>query len=140
MMQKQIQKHVQTWKDNLIMHAVKAKKNAYCPYSHFQVGAALITDDGKIFSGVNIENASYGITNCAERTALFTAVAAGYKNIKAIAISAKGIAFPCGACRQALNEFNPEMIVILTNENGTHTKETTLSQLLPHAFGPKNLE
>ena len=138
--EKPIEKHIDGWKETLVQTAVKARKNAYCPYSHFQVGSALLTEDGEIFSGVNIENAAYSITNCAERTALFTSVAAGHQKIKAIAISAKGIASPCGACRQALNEFNPDMIVILTNENGTHTKETTLSQLLSYAFGPKNLE
>ena len=138
--EKPIEKNIEDWKETLIKSAVNARKNAYCPYSHFQVGSALLTEDNKIFSGANVENASYGVTNCAERTALFTAVAAGHQKIKAIAVSAKGIAFPCGACRQALNEFNPEMTVILTNEDGSDSKETTLSKLLPNAFGPKNLQ
>ena len=128
------------WKKNLLHEAIEARKLAYCPYSHYQVGAALLTEEGKIIRGTNVENASYGMTNCAERTAVFTAVASGHQKFQAIAVCTKTIGSPCGACRQVLNEFNPAMIVLLTNEDGTQVKETTLSELLPNAFGPKNLE
>ena len=126
----------------LLAAARDAAKAAYVPYSNFPVGAALITASGEIFTGANVENASYGLTVCAERTAVFAAALAGHREIVAIAVSAPRAlrASPCGACRQVLNEFAPvegEMTVVLESEEGPQT--TTLSTLLPMAFGPRDL-
>lgn len=108
---------------------------SYSPYSNFKVGAALLTVDGKLFTGCNIENATYGATNCAERTAIFKAVSEGYKDFAAIAIvsSGGGLTFPCGICRQVMAEFSPAMLVILEDENG-EPSFYTLSELLPCSF------
>nr|WP_246079615.1 cytidine deaminase [Paenibacillus piri] len=122
-------------KEQLIQEAIEARKQAYSPYSHFQVGAALLTD-GKIYRGCNIENASYGLTNCAERTAVFKAVSEGHTMIEAIAVVAdtEGAVSPCGACRQVLAEFSDQnTIIYLTNLHG-NTEEWTMAQLLPGAF------
>lgn len=118
-------------------------EKAYVPYSGFPVGAAVLTEDGTIVTGVNVENASYGLTCCGERNAIFTAVGLGHRTIRAVAIStprAPG-ATPCGACRQVLNEFKPEgvpMVVILDGPNGPVL--TDLDRLLPAAFGPRDLD
>lgn len=125
----------------LIDEAIDASKQAYVPYSKFHVGAALLTDNGKIYKGCNIENASYGLTNCAERTAIFKAVSEGEKKFKAIAIvgDTDGPISPCGACRQVLAEFlDADSVVILTNMKGD-TKETTIEALLPGFFSSKDL-
>jgi cytidine deaminase len=125
----------------LIDEAIDASKQAYVPYSKFHVGAALLTDNGKIYKGCNIENASYGLTNCAERTAIFKAVSEGEKKFKAIAIvgDTEGPISPCGACRQVLAEFlDADSVVILTNMKGD-TKETTIEELLPGFFSSKDL-
>ncbi|WP_461214309.1 cytidine deaminase [Lacticaseibacillus sp. GG6-2] len=122
--------------NELIHAATAARATAYVPYSHFAVGAAVQTADGHIFAGCNIENASYGLTNCAERTAIFTAVAAGHQDLVAIAIigATAGPISPCGACRQVISEFLPQTApVYLTNLDGKHTT-TTVAQLLPAAF------
>ncbi len=119
--------------------AADVRVNAYAPYSKFQVGAALLATNGEVFTGSNVENASYGLTICAERTAVFKAVSAGVQTFTAIAISVPGSGSPCGACRQVLNEFNPDLQVYLADENGKVTHETTLDVLLPRAFGPENL-
>ena len=126
----------------LLAKAREAAGGAYVPYSHFPVGAALLTASGDLFTGANVENASYGLTVCAERTAAFAAALAGHREIVAIAVAApKALrASPCGACRQVLNEFAPaegELRVILQTEDGYRT--TTLSALLPMAFGPRDL-
>ncbi len=126
----------------LLARAREAAAAAYVPYSHFPVGAALLTASGELFTGANVENASYGLTVCAERTAAFAAALAGHREIVAIAIAAPKAprASPCGACRQVLNEFAPaegEMTVVLESEDGYQT--TTLSALLPMAFGPRDL-
>jgi cytidine deaminase len=115
------------------------RNRAYAPYSGFTVGAALVTASGEIFSGVNVENASYGVGICAERTAAVSAVAAGHREFRAIAIAGPEttVTAPCGACRQFLNEFNPRLAVAYTTPGGVTV--TTLDQLLPDAFGPKNL-
>ena len=107
---------------------------AYAPYSKFYVGAALLTDDDKVFTGCNIENASYGATNCAERTAMFKAVSEGYTHFKKIAVAAKdGItAYPCGVCRQVMNEFMYDGEVIL--EEAGEVIKYTVKELLPHGF------
>ena len=124
----------------LIRIARQARKNAYAPYSRFKVGAAVLTEDGKIYSGCNVENASYGLTNCAERTAIFRAVADGQKKIKAIAIvlEAPDFGAPCGACRQVIYEFGPSAEVIMATAAGKF-KIKKISELLPDAFGPENL-
>ena len=123
----------------LLALARLAMENSYCPYSHYAVGAALLSADGRVFQGCNIENASFGLTNCAERTALFKAVSEGARDFTAIAIASNGSApYPCGACRQALNEFAPGLRVLVTWGEG-EVDETTLSALLPHGFGPKDL-
>lgn len=107
--------------------------NAYSPYSKLKVGAALLTNDGKIFTGVNIENASFSLTICAERVAVFKAISEGYKNFRAIAITSnKGKIMPCGACRQVLVEFSPEMEIIVGDEN--EIEIFSLSALLPEGF------
>lgn len=119
----------------LIEISKKAQEFAYAPYSEFKVGAALLCRDGSVYTGCNIENATYGATNCAERTAVFKAVSEGKRDFTAIAItsSGKGLTFPCGICRQVLSEFAPEINVILEDEKGElHT--FMLSELLPHSF------
>lgn len=126
----------------LLNLARQAAQHAYAPYSHFPVGAALRTADGTLFTGCNVENASYPLTNCAERSAIFAAVSAGHRDIVAIAVSAPRSAetAPCGACRQVLNEFRPEggdMTVLL--DDGADGIVTSIAALLPLAFGPRNL-
>lgn len=115
---------------------------AYVPYSKFPVGAALLTKDGQIFSGCNIENASYSLTNCAERTAIFKAVSEGNREFNKLVITAntKGPVSPCGACRQVIAEFcDSDMKVILTNKAGIAV-ETTVEELLPGAFREKDMD
>ena len=113
---------------------------AYAPYSKFPVGAAVIGGSGKIYSGCNVENASFGLCNCAERTAVFTAVAAGERSIKAVAVYTPTPlpTAPCGACRQVIHEFGPEARVICVCDSKSRI-ETSLSALLPAAFGPGDL-
>ena len=125
----------------LIKVAKAASRRAYCPYSGFHVGAAIASRSGKVFSGCNVENASYGLTNCAERTAIFAMVASGETQLDAIVVytpTPKPTA-PCGACRQVLNEFNPDAEVICVCD-GKEEIRTTVRELLPIAFGPANLE
>ncbi|MBT2569089.1 cytidine deaminase [Planococcus sp. ISL-110] len=129
-------------KEQLMEQAIAARSNAYVPYSKFPVGAALLTADGKVYTGCNIENAGYSMTNCAERTAVFKAVSEGDKTFKALAVSADtpGPVSPCGACRQVLAEFcAPDMPVYLTNLKGD-VQETTISELLPGAFSTEDLK
>ena len=119
-----------------------ARERAYAPYSRFSVGAAVRGDDGRVFDGANVENASYGITICAERVAASTAVAAGVRRIEAVAVvggSARPAA-PCGACRQFLFEFNPDMVVASENADGSARTQWLLSDLLVDGFGPRDLE
>lgn len=128
--------------NDLIEESKKARENAYVPYSKFKVGAALLTVDGTIYRGCNIENASYGLSNCAERTAFFKAVSDGVKDFAAIAIVGEtdGPISPCGACRQVMSEFClPDMPVYLTNLKGD-VEITTVRNLLPGAFSPEDLE
>ena len=119
---------------NLINRAIEARENAYCPYSHFAVGAALLCEDGTIYEGCNIENASYGLTNCAERTAIFKAVSEGHTKFKALAVVAdtEGPCAPCGACRQVMGEFNIP-IIIMGNLKGDIEVVST-EALLPFSF------
>lgn len=120
--------------------AVEAAQKAYCPYSHFPVGASVLTADGRIFWGCNVENASYGLTICAERNAIFHAVACGSKKIVAVTIyspTSKPSA-PCGACRQVINEFGPKAAIYCVCD-GKEEFYVPITELLKHAFGPKNL-
>lgn len=125
----------------LVNIAKEAMENAYAPYSHFKVGAALLAKDGRVFQGCNIENASYGATNCAERTAIFKAVSEGYREFEKIAIVASSgeYASPCGICRQVLFEFLPEGKVILdSDEKGMVT--FTVRELLPLGFRGEDIK
>jgi len=126
--------------ETLIAKALEARSRAYAPYSNYYVGAALLTREGDIIQGANVENASYGLTICAERAAVMAAAAMDKRDYVAIAVATKDGGFPCGACRQVLNEFNSEMEVISVDESGQITSRTTLDKLLPNAFGPQNLE
>lgn len=117
--------------------AREAAARAYAPYSNFKVGAALLAEDGRVFTGCNVENASYGLTNCAERTALFKAVSEGVTRFRALAIAGGGDApaTPCGACRQALAEFcQPDMPIRCVTLDGAKALDFTLGELLPGAF------
>lgn len=128
--------------EKLVSVARKFAWNAYVPYSSFPVGAAALTGDGSIIGGVNIENASYGLTVCGERVAIFTAAATGHRTLRAVAVSAPKAAgtTPCGACRQVMNEFKPlegDLIVVLDSNEGA--VQVPLRALLPEAFGPRDL-
>jgi cytidine deaminase len=121
----------------LVAAARQAAEAAYAPYSKFRVGAAVLTGSGIIFTGANVESASYGLSNCAERTAVFTAVAAGERKIVAVAVytPTRKPTLPCGACRQVINEFGPKAVILCTCRSRERL-ETTLAELLPNAFGP----
>lgn len=127
----------------LILKAIEARENAYCPYSNFHVGAAALFEDGKIYKGCNVENASFGATNCAERTAIFNGVANGNRVLKALALigDVNNFTYPCGICRQVISEFaeNKEMkIYIIKNKN--EVLETTLEEIMPGTFTKKDLD
>lgn len=120
--------------------AAEMRSRSYIPYSHYAVGAALLTKDGRIFTGCNIENAAYPVTICAERTAIFKAVSEGARDFEAIAVATEdGQGYPCGSCRQVMAEFAMDMDVMLADAAGNITVETSVSDLLPGAFTPKNL-
>lgn len=122
-------------RQQLIEAAKKVLQHAYAPYSGYKVGAA-VQADGKIYTGVNVENASYGLTMCAERSAVFSAVSQGPRKIEAVAIAVeRGTPSPCGACRQVLREFGRDFPVYLVAEDGS-VRDTTLAALLPDSFGP----
>ena len=128
--------------EELIKAAMEAKEHAYVPYSHFRVGAALLTKSGKVYQGCNIENAGYSPTNCAERTAFFKAVYEGEREFAAIAINGDGddYLYPCGVCRQVMMEFcDPETFRIILAIDKEHYDIYTLKDLLPLGFGPRNL-
>ncbi|KAF1304355.1 cytidine deaminase [Enterococcus saccharolyticus] len=121
--------------------AVAALDKAYVPYSKFPVGACLVTEDGKIYQGLNIENASYGLSNCAERTAIFKAVSEGERNFQHLVVAGHtpNPISPCGACRQVIAEFcSPDMVVTLIGDNGVE-KEMTVAELLPYSFTDEDL-
>ena len=134
----------------LIEAAFEARKNSYSPYSSYRVGAALLCDDGTVVKGCNIENASYGATICAERAAVFSAVASGKRSFCAIAIvggsydeedNTSDYAYPCGICRQVLREFtDPESFSVIVARSVEIYEEYTLNELLPNSFGPNNLK
>lgn len=124
----------------LISMALEAQKMAYVPYSNFHVGAAVLMEDGKVYSGCNIEIASYSPTLCAERTAIFKAISEGSKKIKTIAIVGDANpTFPCGVCRQVIREFGKDSKIIIANSKEDY-KEYTIGDLLPNSFGPEDLE
>lgn len=122
----------------LIALAAEARQNAYAPYSHYAVGAALLTASGRVYRGCNVENASLGLTVCAERTAAFKAVCDGEREFTAIAVVTENGGTPCGACRQVLNEFGPEMRVLVADASGDY-RVYGLPELLPDCFGPCQL-
>jgi len=124
--------------DRLIAAATAARRAAYAPYSHFAVGAALLGADGQIYTGCNVENALYGLGVCAERTAVVRAVTERIRSFTAVAVVTENGVAPCGACRQVLAEFNPQMTVIVADTAGQRTIYR-LDALLPHAFGPGDL-
>ncbi len=130
----------------LLQLAIEARKNAYAPYSGYQVGAALETEDGTIYKGCNVENASYGASNCAERTAVFKAVSEGQRLFTRIAIAGGSgeklnYAHPCGICRQVLREFSdPEKLTVIVGTSSEDLRTYTLAQLLPESFGPEALK
>ena len=126
-------------RNQLIKEATMAREHAYAPYSNFKVGAALLTEDGSLYSGSNIENSSYSLTCCAERIAIFKAISEGQRQFRKMAIigDSEDPISPCGACRQVMSEFfNDEVDIYLTNLKGD-VKETTISQLLPNSFSLK---
>ena len=130
-------------KEELVKKAFEAMDNAYAPYSNYHVGACVLCKDGTTFLGANIENASYGATNCGERSAVFAAYSNGYrkKDIEALAIVSDGkkVGTPCGICRQVLSELlEPDTPIILSN--GIETRETNIGELLPESFGAEDLD
>jgi cytidine deaminase len=126
--------------DRLIEAARAARHQAYAPYSGFAVGAAVLTGSGEIYPGVNVENASYGLTVCAERAAIFAAVTAGERTVEAVAVvtEAADITPPCGACRQVIAEFGATAVVVC-EASGAIRHRWSIAELLPHPFGPANL-
>jgi cytidine deaminase len=129
----------ETDQDALLSAAAAIRAKAYAPYSRFTVGAAVLGEDGQIYTGVNVENASYGLTICAERTAVVKAVTAGVQRIRAVAVCTENGVSPCGACRQVLAEFADDIPVWLSDAAG-QVRELTLNQLLPYCFGRGDLE
>jgi cytidine deaminase len=126
-------------RNNHLLNRSKAMlKYSYCPLSKFRVGAAIMTSNGKVFTGCNIENISYGLSMCAERVALFNAVSSGYSRFEAIAISSSGDkpVFPCGACRQFLAEFNSDLLIHLDKDKVVYK----LSELIPYVFNETSLK
>ena len=123
----------------LIQTAIEARRWAYVPYSNYPVGAALLTMSGRIYDGVNIENAAYPATICAERVAVFKAVSAGERQFSAVAVVTANGGSPCGSCRQVLAEFGLETIVLIADDQGRLIQELSVSELLPGAFTPDYL-
>ena len=125
----------QQQKEELLSAAVEVAKKAYAPYSQFRVGAALLGKNDVIYRGANVENASYGLTNCAERSAIFNAISDGERQFDLIAIASPGGVAPCGACRQVLHEFAPCIKILLIDTSGEkQVAELSLDMLLPNAF------
>jgi cytidine deaminase len=129
-----------TQKKALIDKAIAILPNAYAPYSKYVVGAAVLTESGKIYQGVNIENAAYPSSICAERSAIFNAVSNGERKLLGIAVATRNAGSPCGACRQVMREFGgKDLPVLIVNAQGDLVEETSLLELLPRSFGPEDL-
>jgi cytidine deaminase len=126
-------------KETLIQTAMSVRRWAYVPYSHYPVGAAVLTASGKIYDGINIESAAFPTTMCAERVAIFKAVSEGERDFVAIAVVTENAGSPCGGCRQVMAEFGLETIVLIADAQGNIREELTVKQLLPGAFTPKDL-
>lgn len=126
-------------RQKLIESSLAARHWAYAPYSKYMVGAALLTSSGKIYDGVNVENAVYSTTICAERVAIFKAVSEGERKFTAIAVATSNGGTPCGSCRQVISEFGLDIQVLIVNGEGIVEQETTVAELLPGAFGPQDL-
>ena len=126
-------------RSRLIQAAAEARQWAYAPYSNYAVGAALLTASGRIYDGVNVENAAYPTGICAERVAVFKAVSEGERDFVAIAVVTANAGSPCGSCRQVLAEFGLDIVVLIANLDGKVIKETSVARLLPGAFRPKDL-
>ena len=124
----------------LIEKALETRHQAYAPYSNYHVGAALLTTHGKIYQGVNVENAAYPTSMCAERVALFNAVTDGERQFVAVAVASTNGGTPCGACRQVLSEFGLDIIVIVVDEDGNIIQEAPVKHFLPGAFTPSDLD
>ena len=123
----------------LAARAAHVRQWAYAPYSRYTVGAALLTASGRIYDGVNVENAAYGDTLCAERTAAVKAVSEGEREFVAVAVASGNGGLPCGSCRQVLSEFGLEARVLIVDDSGGIVHRTTVRDLLPHSFGPRHL-
>jgi cytidine deaminase len=123
----------------LVQQAIQARKQAYAPYSNYQVGAALLTQSGRLFTGCNVENAAYPDSLCAERVAVVKAVSEGEREFAAIAVVTSNGGTPCGSCRQVLAEFGLDIVVLIADADGKIRTETRLAELLPGAFGPGDL-
>lgn len=126
-------------KHTLLQTAISVRRWAYVPYSHYPVGAAVLTRSGKIYDGVNIESAAFPTTVCAERVAIFKAVSEGEREFEAIAVVTDNAGSPCGSCRQVMAEFGLDMLVFIADSEGVVRLETTVAELLPGAFTPKDL-
>lgn len=122
----------------LIEAACQARNFSYAPYSQYTVGAALLTEDGRIITGVNVENASYGLSMCAERTAVFKAIGRGVRDIKAMAVCSPNAGSPCGACRQVISEFAGDILILMSDAEG-NVRSSSLHALLPDHFSPEHL-
>jgi cytidine deaminase len=123
----------------LVQRAIEARKMAYAKYSNYQVGAALLTKSGKVYTGANVENAAYPLSLCAERVAIFKAVTDGEREFVALAVATSNGGTPCGSCRQVMAEFGLDMLVLIADTEGKLKQEVSVSDLLPGAFGPKDL-
>lgn len=128
----------QLW-DELFLQAVVAMQNSYSPYSHYKVGAALLSRSNKVYQGSNVENAGYTASVCAERTAIFKAVTNGEREFVAIAVATVNGGAPCGICRQVMREFSRDMTIVIGSSQTGKYRVTSLSDLLPDSFGPENL-
>jgi cytidine deaminase len=127
-------------RQELVEKALKVRENAYAPYSKYQVGAALLTKSGEFYTGVNVENAAYPDSICAERAAIFSAVSDGEREFSAIAVATRNGGTPCGSCRQVMSEFGLDIEVFLVDEAGNLVRQETVRDLLPGAFQPHDLE
>ncbi|MHB8112548.1 MAG: cytidine deaminase [Bellilinea sp.] len=123
----------------LIEEAIQARSRSYAPYSNYQVGAAVLTASGKVFTGANVENAAYPASMCAERVAIFKAVSEGEKNFTAIAVVTSNAGMPCGGCRQVMAEFGLDTLVLIADDRGNIVRKLTVRELLPGAFTPEDL-